>query len=81
MVALAAVPYPGRAADFAKTTPASSAPKSIAAVGHAFSAEFYGGYLTGVAGEYVYAVPGNGQPISQLDWQIDNAAILGGRVS
>jgi outer membrane protease len=80
-VALAALCYAAHAADFSMATPASLALRSIVTSGQTFSAEFYGGYLTGTAGEYVYAVPGDGLPISQLDWQIDNAAILGGRVS
>lgn len=48
------------------------------------SAEVYGGYLQGVAKEIVYDVPAAGQKgpkISELDWQIDNAAIAGGRVA
>ena len=43
-----------------------------------FTAEIYGGYLTGIAGEYVYNVPGDSSQLSQLNWQIDHAAIIGG---
>ncbi|WP_201842891.1 omptin family outer membrane protease [Microvirga zambiensis] len=46
-----------------------------------FSAEVFSGYLAGIAGEYVDRVPGDGSKLSQLNWQIDNAAVLGGRLS
>ncbi len=58
-----------------------AAPKAAAVSGIEFSAEVFTGYLTGVAGEYVYNVPGDRSKLSQLDWQIDDAAVLGGRVT
>jgi outer membrane protease len=69
------IPTLGHAAD---VTRATSAPVFA---GSSLSVEIYGGYLTGTAGEYVYNVPGNGTKLSQLNWQIDNAAILGGRLT
>jgi outer membrane protease len=56
-----------------------SAPLVPVAANMVFSAEVFGGYLTGLAREYVYQVPGNGTKLSQLNWQIDNAAVLGAR--
>ncbi|HEX2724466.1 MAG TPA: omptin family outer membrane protease [Beijerinckiaceae bacterium] len=42
------------------------------------SAELFGGYLTGMSRELVYNVPGDGSKLSQLNWQIDHAFVLGG---
>lgn len=42
--------------------------------------EAFGGYLNGIAREYVYNVPGDGSKLSQLDWRMDSFA-LGGRVA
>jgi plasminogen activator len=42
--------------------------------------EAFGGYLHGLAREYVYNVPGNGSKLSQLDWRTD-AFALGGRIA
>ncbi|MCB5174886.1 omptin family outer membrane protease [Microvirga lenta] len=69
----------GHAADLA--TRSAPLPLPVLAAGPFFSAEIYGGYLTGQAREYVYNVPGNGSKLSQLNWQIDNAAILGARLA
>ncbi|WP_230532992.1 omptin family outer membrane protease [Microvirga roseola] len=66
-----------RAADTVSTAPAAA---STAKPGGIFSAEVFGGYFTGTAGEYVYNVPGDRSKVSQLDWQIDGAAIIGVRV-
>ena len=46
-----------------------------------FSAELFGGYLNGMSRELVYNVPGDRSKLSQLNWQIDSAAIVGGAVS
>ncbi|HZH51916.1 MAG TPA: omptin family outer membrane protease [Microvirga sp.] len=67
----------GHAADLA----IRSAPLPVPASSRLFSAEIYGGYLTGLAREYVYRVPGDGSLVSQLNWQIDHAAIVGGRLT
>jgi plasminogen activator len=44
-----------------------------------FAATGYLGYLNGESGEYVYGDAG--QKVSQLDWKIDNALIIGGDLS
>jgi plasminogen activator len=67
---------PGYAAD-ASTR---AAPVIVAGSEHPFSAEIFSGYLTGQAGEFVYRIPGDGAKLSQLKWQVDNAAIIGGRL-
>lgn len=46
-----------------------------------FDIEIFGDYLTGLAREYVYAVPGSGSKVSQLNWQMDHAAVLGTRLT
>ncbi len=70
-------PSTGLAADVATR----AAPVAAGGPGSGISAEVFGGYLTGAAGEYVYNVPGDGGKISQLNWQIDNAAIVGARIA
>lgn len=67
-----------QAADLGKAMPAASTQAKPASM---FSAEVFGGYFTGIAGEYVYNVPGDQSKLSQLNWQIDAAAILGVRVT
>ena len=42
--------------------------------------EAFGGYLGGIAREYVHNVPGDGKKLSQLDWRTD-AFALGGRIA
>ena len=44
-----------------------------------FTATGYLGYLNGESGEYVYGDAG--EKVSQLDWKIDNALIIGGDLS
>lgn len=44
------------------------------------SAEIWAGSLTGRAGEYVYSVPGDGSKLSQLNWQIGDTPVVGGRL-
>lgn len=66
------------AADLGKTAPVASVPAKPADM---FSVEVFGGYFTGIAGEYVYNVPRDRSKLSQLDWQIDAAAIIGARVT
>jgi plasminogen activator len=44
-----------------------AAPIVPIAAGMAFSSEVFGGYLTGLAGEYVYRVPGDQSKLSQLN--------------
>jgi plasminogen activator len=46
-----------------------------------FGAELLVGYLTGRSGEYVYDIPGRGAKLSQLNWQIDHAFTVGGRLT
>ena len=46
-----------------------------------FAAEAFGGYLTGTAREHVYNVPGDKTKLSQLDWTIDHAFVVGGRAT
>jgi plasminogen activator len=48
---------------------------------HQVSAELFGGYLTGMSRELVYNVPGDGSKLSQLNWQIDHAFVLGGALT
>lgn len=38
------------------------------------------GYLSGTAHEFVYRVPGDGSKLSQLNWEMNRAAVAGGRV-
>ncbi len=45
------------------------------------SAEVTGGYLTGMSRELVYNIPGDGSKLSQLNWQIDRAFVLGGSLN
>lgn len=46
-----------------------------------FQAEVFAGYLTGQSREYVYNVPGDRSKLSQLNWRINGALVLGGRLS
>lgn len=46
-----------------------------------FSAEIYTGAFSATAKELVYDVPGSGQKVSQLNWQVDRGALLGGRLA
>jgi plasminogen activator len=45
------------------------------------SLEVYTGAFSATARELVYDVPGTGQKVSQLNWQVDRAALLGARLS
>jgi outer membrane protease len=47
-------------------------------VSNELSGEVFGGYLTGMSRELVYNVPGDGSKLSQLNWQVDHAFVLGG---
>jgi plasminogen activator len=46
--------------------------------GESVSGELFAGYLTGVSRALVYNVPGDRSKLSQLNWQIDHALVLGG---
>jgi plasminogen activator len=46
-----------------------------------FKAEVFASHLASAARELVYNVPDDGSKLSQLNWQIDNAAVLGGALS
>src|SRR4051812_44455890 len=46
-----------------------------------FNAEIFAGYLSSLSRELVYDVPGSGSKLSQLNWQTDGAAVLGGGLS
>jgi plasminogen activator len=43
--------------------------------------EVSAGYLTANAKELVYNVPGDGTKVSQLNWNIDRAAVIAARLS
>jgi plasminogen activator len=43
--------------------------------------EAFGGYLTGQGREYVNNIPSGTDRLSQLNWRIDNAFVVGGRMA
>src|SRR5262245_60256293 len=43
--------------------------------------EAFGGYLTGQGREYVSNAPFSNDKLSQLNWRIDNAFVVGGRMA
>lgn len=75
LLAAALVPAPASAADLFEAEPAALLRSET------FSGEAFVGHLSATAREYVYAVPGDHSKVSQLDWRIDNALAVGGRLT
>jgi outer membrane protease len=75
----AALATTARAADLARSDLFEAEPAALLRT-ETLTVEAFGGYLNGIAREYVYNVPGDGKKLSQLDWRMDSFA-LGGRVA
>src|SRR4051812_35192794 len=73
-LALTVCPITVRAADLSEARPIPVLTSS------GISAELFAGRLRGQSRELVYNVPGDRSKLSQLNWQIDSAAVIGGAI-
>jgi outer membrane protease len=73
-LALIISPITVRAADLSEVRPGPFFATS------GISAELFAGRLSGQSRELVYNVPGDRSKLSQLNWQIDSAAVIGGSI-